>query len=100
MSRYRTQFNEYVAAKKAEAGESGGLRISVTQDSDGKSSLKVDASRGAESLNTSDMPPYRVSEVSLAEAVGPTVVDFGILGFDILFVFAAAFVAFLKYDLR
>ena len=100
MTQYRTQFNEYVAAKKEEAGESGGIRISVTQDSDGNSSLKIDASRGQEGINTSDMPPYQAPNINLAEAIGPAVVDFGILGFDILFVFAAAFVAFLKYDLR
>jgi ABC-type transport system involved in multi-copper enzyme maturation permease subunit len=100
MSQYRTRFNEYVAAKKAEAGETHGLRITMAMDSDGKSSLKVDASRGQEGINTSDMPPYKAPDISLAEAISPTVIDFGILGFDILFVFAAAFVAFLKYDLR
>jgi ABC-type transport system involved in multi-copper enzyme maturation permease subunit len=100
MNRYREQLNQYAMAKQAESGGMGGIRITMSMDEQGKTNLSVDASRAREGLDISDMPRFKASEVSLGEAIGPTVADFGILGFDILFIFAAAFVAFLKYDLR
>ena len=100
MNRYRGELTQYASAKEAESGGSGGIRIAMSIGEDGKASLSVDASRAKEGLNTSDMPKFKSPEVSLAEAIGPTVIDFGILGFDILLIFALAFVAFLKYDLR
>ncbi len=100
MNRYRRELNKYTSDKQVETGQSGGIRISVSVDDKGEANLAVDASRARDGLNTTDMPRFKAPEVSLAEAIGPTVVDFGILGFDILFIFALAFVAFLKYDLR
>jgi len=100
MSEYRRQFNQYTAAKQAESGEMGGIRISITQDETGDSKMVVDASRQRDGLDVSGLPRFSPPGVNLAEAVGPTVVNFGVLCFDILLVFAATFVAFLRYDVR
>jgi hypothetical protein len=99
MDGYRTQFSQYVA-KKEESGDVGGIRIGIQMDDDGVAKLSVDASRDRDGLDVSDRPRFDPPQVSLAEALGPTIPDFGVLCFDILLVFAAAFVAFLKYDLR
>ena len=99
MEEYRTQFNQYVTAKQEESGQSPGIRIAM-QIENGETKLSVDASRDRDGLDVSDRPRFSPPPVSLAEAFGPTIPDFGVLCFDILLVFAAAFVAFLKYDLR
>jgi ABC-type transport system involved in multi-copper enzyme maturation permease subunit len=100
MASYRRQFNQYVEAKSAEAGQTGGIRIEVSMDENGKSSLSVDASRDRSGLDVSDVPRFSPPPVSLAESVAPVVLDFGIICFDIILVFALAFVAFLKFDVR
>ena len=100
MSEYRDQFSRYVAAKQEESGDPGGIRITVEQDSDGEPKLTVDASRDRNGLKIEDLPRFNPPVRTLTSAVAPTVLDFGVLAFDILLVFAAAFVAFLKYDLR
>jgi ABC-type transport system involved in multi-copper enzyme maturation permease subunit len=100
MDGYRNQFSQYVDAKKEESGDVGGIRIGIEMDNGGKAKLSVDASRDRDGLDVSDRPRFDPPQVSMAEALGPTIPDFGVLCFDILLVFAAAFVAFLKYDLR
>ncbi|MEW5795186.1 MAG: ABC transporter permease subunit [Candidatus Zixiibacteriota bacterium] len=100
MGQYRDQFSRYVSAKQEESGETSGIRITVETDEDGESKLAVDASRSRDGLEIDDLPRFVPPVAALASAIAPTVVDFGILAFDILLVFAAAFVAFLRYDLR
>jgi ABC-type transport system involved in multi-copper enzyme maturation permease subunit len=101
MSEYRNQFNQHAAAKQAETGEEPGIKIMMSMDADGGNpSLAVDASRSRSGLETSDMPRFSPPQISLSEAIGPAIPDFGVLCFDILLVFAAAFVSFLRYDLR
>ncbi len=51
-------------------------------------------------LDVSDIPRFQQFQVSFAEAVGPTVLDFGLLIFSILIVFAGAVTAFLRFDVR
>lgn len=99
MEGYRTQFSQYVETKQNESGQSPGIQVAMTIDN-GETKLVVDASRDRDGLDVSDRPRFDPPQVSLAEAIGPTIPDFGILCFDILLVFSAAFVAFLKYDLR
>jgi len=100
MEDYRTQFSQYVAAKQEESGQTGGIRIAMQMGEDGQTKLSVDASRDRDGLDVSDRPRFNPPQVSLAEAFGPTIPDFGVLCFDILLIFAAAFVSFLRYDLR
>jgi ABC-type transport system involved in multi-copper enzyme maturation permease subunit len=100
MEAYRTQFSQYVAAKQEASGQTGGIRIALQMDDNGQAKMSVDASRDRDGLDVSDRPRFSPPTVSLAEAFGPTIPDFGVLCFDILLVFAAAFVSFLKYDLR
>ncbi len=100
MATFRSQFNEYASIKKAEAGDTPGIRISVTMDSDGESSLQVDADRDDTGLDVSDAPRFSPPHIGLAEAIAPTILDFGLISFYILLAFAGAYAAFLKYDVR
>jgi ABC-type transport system involved in multi-copper enzyme maturation permease subunit len=100
MSSYREQFNQYTAAKMEEAGDAGGIRIQMAMGEDGSTSMKVDADRNRDGLDISDMPRFASPGLSLSEVIGPTVLDFGLLCFFSILAFAAAFVAFLKYDVR
>lgn len=100
MATYRNQFNEYADAKQAEAGDTPGIMISMTMDSDGTSSLKVDANRDNAGLDVSDVPRFSPPHIGLAEAIAPMILDFGLIGFYILLAFSGAFVAFVRYDVR
>jgi ABC-type transport system involved in multi-copper enzyme maturation permease subunit len=100
MASFRNQFNEYADAKQAEAGVSPGIRIAITMDSDGVSSLVVDADRDNTGLDVSDVPRFSPPHIGLAEAIAPTILDFGLIGFYILLTFAGAFAAFMRYDVR
>ena len=100
MATYREQFTEYVAAKLEETGETGGIKIAVKMGSDGVPSLTVETSRDRDGLDVADVPRFSPPALGLAETIAPTVLDFGLLCFYILLAFAAAFVAFLKYDVR
>jgi hypothetical protein len=100
MNTYRRQFNQYTSAKQAEAGGMGGIKVAVAIGEDGSPSMKVDASRNRDGLDVSDVPRFNPPQLSLTEAIAPTILDFGLLCFDILLVFAAAFLAFMRYDVR
>ncbi len=100
MATYREQFNQYVSAKSEEAGDAGGIRIQVEMGPDGVPSMAVEADRNRDGLDIGDVPRFASPGMSLGETIGPTVVDFGLLCFFCILVFAAAFVAFLKYDVR
>ena len=100
MAAFRDQFNEYADAKQAESGDSPAIKISMMMDGDGTPSLKVDADRDNTGLDVSDVPRFSPPHIGLAEAIAPTILDFGLIGFYILLVFAGAFVAFLRYDVR
>jgi ABC-type transport system involved in multi-copper enzyme maturation permease subunit len=100
MSEYRTDFNQYVHQKQQETGDMGGIRISIEVDSHGEQSLTIDASRGQEGLDISDMPRFVPPKRSVGEVAAASVVDFGLLVISILVVFGLALVSFLRYDIR
>lgn len=104
MSEYRTSFISYTEEQKAESGGIGGVMISFTVEEDdegeGAAEMSISSNRDKDVLDISDMPRFvspRKDGLVTAEAVS---IDFGILLLSILITFAAAFVKFLKYDLR
>ena len=96
ISEFRTQFNEYTDEKQAESGQMGGIMIQFDSDK----GFKIGTSRDDAGLDLSDKPQYVHPKANDAEIAQAVVVDFGLLLILCLLSFAAAFVAFLRYDVR
>jgi hypothetical protein len=96
MQSYRQIFNAYREKKERDSGGSGGIRIRVDSDK----GFSFSSPRDAGTLDLSDMPLFSAPKSSLQEYVAPTFVDIGLLVVLGLSVFAGAFVAFLRYDVR
>lgn len=96
LNKYRPIFNTYKDKKQKETGNSGGFRIEVNSDT----GVKIDAGRGKGVLDISEMPQFTHPKHSFGDALASAVIDFGLLGFFSLAVFAGAFVRFLRYDVR
>lgn len=100
INEYRNQFIQFVQQKQDETGDNGHIMMAVTMEDDGMSDMSIKGSRSKDQIDITDVPRFMMPAVSLAEAVGPVVVDFGLLILYIFLSFAGAFVAFLKYDVR
>lgn len=96
MQKYRTAFNAAVEKKREADGASGGVQIRWSSDS----GMKINMGREGGALEVSDLPRFTPPEISFAEALAPTIPDFGLLGIYTVLAFAGAFVAFLRYDVR
>jgi hypothetical protein len=96
MQNYRAAFNEFIEKKQKESGGFGGIRISV----DSNRGFSFSSPREKEALNLTGLPKFTPPQHTFAEALAPALVDFGLLGLYTLAAFAAAFVRFLKYDVR
>jgi ABC-type transport system involved in multi-copper enzyme maturation permease subunit len=96
MQRYRTAFIAFREKKLKESGGFGGIRITV--DSDRGFSLKTGREQGT--LDVGEMPTFEPPHVEFAEAASPALLDTGLLAVFTVIAFAAAFVAFLRYDVR
>ena len=53
-----------------------------------------------EPLDLAELPRFEAPEQSYKEAVGPTIIDLGILSVFSVLAFAGAFMAFIRYDVR
>ena len=95
LTTYRTTFNEYRDRKMKAAGSFGGMRIMF----DSERGVKIDQGR-EETLDLTDMPQFVQASVPMAEAVQASIVDLGLLAGAALLAFAAAVIAFLRYDVR
>ncbi len=95
LNTYRTSFNQFKEKKAKESGNAGGLRISF----DSNTGIKVDAGREM-ALDLSDVSPFQAARASFGEVLAGVVPDAGILGIFCLMAFAAAFLSFLRYDVR
>lgn len=93
---YRQGFVAYREKKQQEAGGSGGIRITM----DSEKGFSFQAPRENVSLDLSDMPRFNTPKAQLAEYVLPALIDIGLLIVVAMMVFAGAFVAFLRYDVR
>ena len=96
MQLYRTAFNEAVDKKREADGGHDGIQMRW----DSESGMKITLGRDGGALEVSDLPRFTAPELSFAEALAPTIVDFGLLAVYTMLAFAGAFVAFLRYDVR
>ncbi len=95
MAVHQDQFGQFVEAKKLETGNTGAIMITASEDG-----FNISGDRDNAGLDISGMPRFEPPQLTYAEAVGPAVVDFGLLCVSVLLSFVIAFVAFLKYDVR
>ncbi len=96
MQQYRHSFNTAVEKKREAEGETGGVQIRFDSDT----GMKIKMGRAGGALEVSDLPRFIAPQISFAEAFAPAILDFGLLGIYTMLAFAAAFVVFLKYDVR
>lgn len=96
MQNYRNTFTSFTEKKQKEAGGIGGIRITV--DSEKGFSISGDRDKG--SLDLSELPRFQAPVHSFAEALAPTLIDWGLLALCTIGAFAGAFVVFLRYDVR
>ncbi|HEV8539446.1 MAG TPA: ABC transporter permease subunit [Bacteroidota bacterium] len=96
ISVYRETFNKFTEKKQKESGGMGGIR--VTFDSD--AGFKFDVPRERGSLNLGDMPQFTAPARSLREVLPPTMIDVGLMSLYAMAAFVAAFLGFLRYDVR
>ncbi len=96
MSAYRDQFVQFVEQKQSEGGPSGAFTISI----DTESGVKIGSPRDQGALDVSQLPKFSAPAYSFADGLGATLVDLGLLALFTLAAFGAAFVAFLRYDVR
>ncbi len=93
---YRKQFLAYKEKKQEESGDSGNLRIEISEEA----GLKINTGRDKGTLDVSDMPRFVAPVLNISEAVSRSIIDFGLLCLYTLTAFAGAFVVFLRYDVR
>ena len=102
-SRYEDYLNEYkddyvsfVDKKAKETGSTGGMKIEMTPDG----GINFDDRRGDTPINYSELPQFVKPTISFAGLIEPVMIDIGLLLFYNIIFFAAAFVGFLRFDLR
>jgi len=96
MREFRTDFNDAIKKKQQEDGQTGGIMISITDEG----GFELQDRRDKTTLDLSDLPRFAPPRVKTGEAVNAALVDSGLLMVLTLGVFAAAFVAFVRYDVR
>ncbi len=96
MRAYRTAFMQYVGKKQKETGGQGGFRITV----DSQTGFHFSAPRERGTLDVSDVPAFRPPPTGFGETSAAAVIDAGLLAGFSLIAFAAAFLKFLRYDVR
>ena len=96
MRTYRTALMRYLAARQQATGGQGGFRITV----DSQTGFHFSAPRERGTLDVSDVPAYLPPAVRPAETVSASVIDAGLIAVFSLLTVAAAFIAFLRYDVR
>ncbi len=96
MNIYRETFNGFTGKKQKQSGGVGGIR--VTFDTDQGFKFDVPRERGA--LNLGDLPQFTDPKSELREGIAHAIVDMGLMSFGTILLFAAAFIGFLRYDVR
>lgn len=90
MKKYRTNFTQFVDAKREEerAKNAGRGGFGRRNDDD------------REPLDLNELPRFEEPKQTYAEAVAPSIIDFGLLSFFSLAAFVGAFLSFVRYDVR
>ena len=96
MARYREEFMTYTQAKSDNAGRGDMFAITV----DSEQGMKVSTPRDQGAIDVSDMPRFSHPQISLSSLLGSVIIDLGLLVLWILVTFFAAFLRFLRYDMR
>jgi ABC-type transport system involved in multi-copper enzyme maturation permease subunit len=96
---YRTQFVTFADRKQAESGDMAARMIALSV-TDSSSNFTMSGGRSNKALDLSGLPRFEAPALNFADAVSPAIVDFGILALYTILAFMAAFIAFLRYDLR
>jgi len=92
---YRKLFNQFREQKQREVGDIPGIRITA----DPVHGLKIQTGREI-ALDLSGVPEFKKSPDGLAQAMKASLPDIGLLSVTALLAFAAAFIMFLRYDVR
>jgi len=104
LRRFRLAFLDYADEKirlHPELANSGtSTSISVTDDDEGNISFRVGVRTPEHILDTGDAPVFSMASEPLAASAAAIVPDVAILVVEFFLLFAAAFVAFLRYDVR
>ncbi|HTK83106.1 MAG TPA: ABC transporter permease subunit [Bacteroidota bacterium] len=96
MVTYRDAFNKFTEKKQKESGGMGGIR--VTFDSD--AGFKFDVPRERGTLNLGDLPQFSDPRWQLGGALRSAIIDVGSMALYALLAFVAAFIGFVRYDVR
>ena len=88
MKDYRTTFTQFVESKREQERQANRGRRGPGSNNDD------------EPLDLAELPRFEAPEQSYKEAVGPTIIDLGILSVFSVLAFAGAFLSFIRYDVR
>jgi hypothetical protein len=88
--RYQNQYAEFMREKTGR-NPSGSFMFRMTTDGEQEEPKKI---------NTAELPVFSFLQPPVSEAMGPIIMDFGILALFNLVFFAGAFTAFLRFDPR
>ena len=94
---YRTEFLNYVATKSKSAGPGAGA---VMIEMDSEKGLTIKSGRDDAGVDVSDRPRFSAPAVNLGPVAGSVMVDTGLLILFTLVAFGAAFISFLRFDVR
>lgn len=95
MAVHQEQFATFTEAKKLESGTTGAIMITASEDG-----FSISGDRDNAGLDISGLPRFEPPQLTYAEALAPSIVDFGLLAVSVILSFIIAFVAFLRYDVR
>ncbi|MFC1476055.1 ABC transporter permease subunit [Candidatus Zixiibacteriota bacterium] len=96
LSEYRARFKQFVEKKQEESGHAGGIMISISSEG----GFNISQSREGPGLDFGELPRFDPPSTAYAVALAPAITDFGLLAFYTILAFVAAFIRFLRYDVR
>lgn len=95
MKEFREKYNAFIEKKQKEAGGFAGFRISFSS----KGGFSFSDGRG-KSIDVKDMPKFLYPKETITASVASSIIDMAIIIILTLGAFAAAYISFLKYDMR
>jgi ABC-type transport system involved in multi-copper enzyme maturation permease subunit len=95
MKAFREKYNSFVEKKQKEAGGFAGFRISFSS----KGGFSFSDGRG-KNIDVKDMPKFSYPKETIAASAASSIVDMAIIIILTLGAFAAAYISFLRYDVR
>jgi ABC-type transport system involved in multi-copper enzyme maturation permease subunit len=100
LRRYRENYLNYADEKMAANPDKseGGVSISMTRGNEGPPEINVTVPEYT--LEVADLPEFKMDRDSVGGTIVAVAPDIAILVIEIIFFFALAFVAFLRYDVR